>query len=249
MRILIVDDEAPARERLRRLCGEIPGCAVVAEAADGRTAIRRVGEHDPDVVLMDIRMPGMDGLEAARHLALLPAPPAVIFVTAYGDHALAAFEAQAVDYLLKPIRRERLAAALARAQRPTRAQTTALAAAAAPARTHLAARVRGDLVLVPVAEVRLLRADHKYTEVVHPGGTLLLEESLKSLERELGEAFLRVHRAALVGIAHVRALHAGPGGLHLRLDGLEEPVPVSRRHAAAVRRRLKALTAGRQAQQ
>lgn len=245
MRVLIADDETLARARLRELAKGIAGCEAVGEAANGREALEQVQRLQPDVVLLDIRMPEMDGLEAAGHLAELERPPAVIFTTAYGDHALAAFEAQAVDYLLKPIRRERLAAALERARRPTQAQLSALDAGVARgrARTHLSARMRGSLQLVPISEVLYFQADQKYVTVRHDGGSLLLEEPLKALETEFGDRFLRIHRNALVAVERVAGLETDAAGrARVRLCGsAEERLEVSRRHLPAVRRRLKGL--------
>lgn len=240
MRIAIVDDEALARERLAALLVELGGHEVVAQAANGVEALAVAQALAPEVMLLDIRMPRMDGLEAARHLACLPAPPAVVFTTAYGEHALAAFDAQAVDYLLKPVRRERLAQALARAAALRPAALERLAEALASARTVLSAVQRGRLVFAPVPEVRALVADHKYVTVHWPGGELLLDESLKNLEQEFGERFLRVHRNALVAPAHVAALERDDqGDWQLRLRGLPLTVRVSRRLLADVRRRLR----------
>ena len=142
LRVLIVDDEPPARERLRSLLAEIADTSVIGEAANGHEALAATHELNPDVVLLDVRMPGMDGLEAARHLTVLEEPPAVIFTTAYEQYAVQAFDAHAVGYLLKPVRKEQLAAALTRAGRLTRAQLQNLAAGAETRRTHIAARSR-----------------------------------------------------------------------------------------------------------
>ena len=243
LRVLIVDDEAPARARLAAMVGDLEDGDVIGEAANGQDALRMIEQCAPEVVLLDIRMPGMDGIEVARHLAALPEPPAVIFTTAYDSHALAAIQASAVDYLLKPIRRTRLAEALARSRNLTRAQRTTLAAQVVAAdirsgaRTHVSATLHGDLRLLPVEEVCYFRADHKYVVARHAGGELLLEDSLVTLEQEFGDRFLRVHRNALVAIAHVRAMERDAGGHHLvRLLGIEEGVEVSRRLAASVRR-------------
>ncbi|KAA3629241.1 MAG: DNA-binding response regulator [Proteobacteria bacterium] len=244
MKLLIVDDESLARSRLRGLVEQLEGWEVVGEAANGRDALGMIESERPDIVLLDIRMPGMDGLEAARHMAQLEEPPAVIFTTAYGDHALAAFEAQAVDYLLKPIRRERLAQALGRAQRPTRAVLASLHSEAVEerARTHLCARYRGALELVPVADVIYFQADQKYVTVRHAGGSVLIEESLKSLEEEFGERFLRIHRNALVAEAHMGGLESESGGhAVIAFRGIADKLEVSRRHLPAVRRRLRDL--------
>ena len=189
------------------------------------------------MVLLDIRMPGMDGLEAARHLAALDTPPAVIFTTAYGEHALEAFDLHAVDYLLKPIRGERLAAALDGCARFNRAQLSALAEAeGGAARSHLCARRHGDLVMVPIDEVIFFQADQKYVRVVYDnGGELLLEESLKMLQDEFGERFVRIHRNALVARRALRALVHEGGGLKVEVAGSDERLEVSRRHAATLR--------------
>ena len=236
MRILIVNDEAPARSRLRGLIQDLDAGEVVAEAGNGREALELTRRHQPHVLLLDIRMPGMDGIEAAGHLARLEAPPAVIFTTAYDEHALQAFQTGAVAYLLKPIRQEKLAQALHSAQRLNRVQLEALHASA-DARTHISARVHGDIHLVPVAEVRYFLAEHKYVTVGYPGGTVLIEESLKTLEQEFAGDFLRVHRNALVASAHVEALQRTRSGRHcLRLRDVEQTLEVSRRHLAAIRK-------------
>lgn len=239
MRVLIVDDEPPARDRLRRLLEELPDTECAGEAGTGEQALELARQAKPDVVLLDIRMPGMGGLEAARHLAALPEPPAIIFTTAYEQHALEAFDAQASGYLLKPIRRERLAAALERAQRPSRAQLTRISEAA-EARTHITARVRDQLKLIPVADVLFFYAEQKYTTVRHLGGEDLIEDSLRALEEEFARQFVRVHRSALVAVAHIEALERALDGaclVRLRHGGGE--LPVSRRLAGEVARRLR----------
>jgi two-component system response regulator AlgR len=243
MKILIVDDEPLARARLRELVEELQAGEVAGEATNGADALRLAESTSADLLLLDIRMPGMDGIEAARHLAGLDRPPAVVFTTAYDDQAMAAIEANAVAYLLKPIRRERLAVALARAQRLTRAHLAGLdevAGGGRRPRTHLSATVHGDLQLVSVEDVRYLRAEHKYVTARHPGGELLIEDTLAALEVEFPERFLRVHRNALVAVAHLRVLERdAEGHQRLRFDGLEEAVEVSRRLASQVRRALK----------
>ena len=246
MKILVVDDEPLARARLKALLAEIGVGDLVGEAGNGGDALAAVAALGAEVVLLDIRMPGMDGLETARHLAGMPSPPAVIFTTAYDTHALAAFEASAVDYLLKPIRRERLEAALGKARGLTGVQLRALGGAVAAsgetgARTHVSASLHGNLKLVPVDEVRFFRAEHKYVTARHPSGELVLDESLGVLEAEFEDRFLRVHRNALVGLAHVRALERdGQGRPCVRLDGVDEWIEVSRRMLAKVRRVLRA---------
>lgn len=238
LQILIVDDEPPARARLRALIHDAELGEVVGEAGDGVQALGLIADLRPQLVLLDIRMPVMDGLEAARHLSATDEAPAVVFTTAYQEHALAAFDAGAIDYLLKPIRAARLAEAVGRARR--------LRADALPvsdrARTHLSATLNGALRLVPVAEVRVARAEHKYVTVVFPGGQLVLEESLSALEEEFSDHFLRVHRNALVAAQHVAGLERlDSGATAVLMDGVTEPVEVSRRLIGAVRRRLRGL--------
>jgi len=240
LKVLIVDDEPPARERLRSLLGEIPDVEVVGEAANAREALGAAHDLAPDVVLLDVRMPGMDGLQAARHLNVLEEPPAVIFTTAYDEYAVEAFEAQAVGYLLKPVRPEQLAAALARAGRLTRAQLQKLAAASEARRSHIAARRRDGVKLIPIEEVQYFLADQKYTTVRHVGGEDLIEDSLRLLESEFGPAFVRVHRNALVGVKHLERIERNPDGQYfVCLRGCEAPLPVSRRMAGELRERFR----------
>src|SRR5689334_10289801 len=186
LRVLIVDDEAPARDRLKSLIAEIGDHEVAGEATNGEEALKLAVDLSPDVVLLDVRMPGMDGIDAARHLNVLAEPPAVIFATAYDEYAVNAFDAQAVGYLLKPIRKEKLAAALLQAGRLTRPQLQKIAAS--ERRTHVAARHRDGLRLIPVEEVQFFLADQKYTTVRHLRGEDLIEDSLRTLEDELGSA-------------------------------------------------------------
>ena len=242
LRVLIADDEAPARERLRALLAEIGDAELVGEAADGDETLRLVDSRDPDIVLLDVRMPGMDGIEAARRIAENPAPPAVIFTTAFDEYALKAFDAQAAAYLLKPIRREKLAAALAAAGRLTRPQLAQAAAVArfAPQRTHIAVKVRDTTKLVPTADVRCFVADQKYVTVRHAGGDDLIEESLKSLEEDLGAQFVRIHRNALVNVAHMAAIERDADGqYYVRLRERDERLAVSRRMASELRERFR----------
>lgn len=236
MKLLIVDDEPLARQRLcRMLRARGPGDEI-REAADGVEALEQNARFEPDVVLLDIRMPGMDGIEAARHMAQAEHPPAIVFCTAYDEYAIAAFESRAVGYLLKPVQQEKLEAVLAAAAATTRYQLKALAEAAQQERRCLSSRSAGGTRLLAVAEVCALLADQKYVSAIHPGGSLLLDESLRELEEEFGARFLRVHRNALVARDKVRALHHAPGGEWvLELDGVDLRPVVSRRHLAEVR--------------
>lgn len=241
MKILVVDDEQPARERLCRLIGELHGYEVAGEAANGREAIELYRVLKPEIVLLDIRMPVMDGLESAQHLSTDETPPAVIFTTAYSDHALEAFNTHAVGYLLKPVRKENLAASLAAARRSTRAQLQAVndVIGKSKARTHLCVHIRGNLELIPVDEIYYFRAEDKYVVLHHRNGQSLIEDSLVKLEEEFGDRFMRVHRNALVAKTEVIGLEQSGGGTALKLKHCEQRLSVSRRHLPEVRHFLK----------
>lgn len=242
MRTLIVDDEPPARERLRHLLAELDEVAVVGEAANGREALELCARLDPDVVLLDIRMPGMDGIEAARHLNALSEPPAVIFTTAHDEYALEAFEAQAVGYLLKPVRREKLARAMRHASRIATPQLLRIAEQSqlGRRRAQICARLGEQLRLIAVEDVYYFSADQKYVTVRHRGGTDLIDEPLRELAAEFAPDFVRIHRNSLVAMRHVRAVERGPEGQYLvRFKECDETLPVSRRHAAVALRQFK----------
>ncbi len=240
MKILIVDDEPPARMRLRGMIERLPDCEVAGEAGNGREAVEFCRQAAPDVVLLDIRMPGMDGIEAAGHLARLDPPPAIVFTTAYDDYALDAFRTHAIDYLLKPVRLEQLAAALAAARRPNRAQLQALEHGSEDEPGHISARIHGNIRLIPVPEIRYFQAEHKYVTVGHPDGEVLIEDSLVHLEKRFGDRFLRIHRNALVARRYLQALEKQPDGrCHVRLAGTDKTLEVSRRHLPTVRRIMK----------
>ena len=245
MRVLIVDDEPMARARLRGLLAELalPGVELVGEATDGREAIARADALAADTVLMDIRMPALDGLEAARHLARFASPPAVIFCTAYDAHALAAFEARAVDYLLKPVRAERLRAALERAARLSDGERRR-AADSSPggSRSHLCARVRGNLRLIAIEEIAFLLAEDKYVLVHADGAEVLVDESLKSLEQEFAPHFVRIHRNCLIARDRLLALErSADATMHARLRGATRTLEISRRCVPALRELIKNL--------
>lgn len=245
MKVVIADDEPLARERLRGLLSDIQGIEIVADAADGHEALHACAEHRPDLVLLDIAMPGIDGLEAARHLAAFEPRPAVVFCTAYDAHALSAFEAEAIDYLVKPVRPERLAAAIERVRTfaAGRGQVAVTSGTTAnQRRTHLCARLRGSLRLIPLEEVHYLHAEEKYVIVHHARGEDLIEESLKSLEEEFGERFVRIHRNCLVARHEIMELKRSPDG-HVQaiLRHGREPLEVSRRCVSGLRETLKHL--------
>lgn len=243
LRALIVDDEPLARMRLRTLLQELhePPVEVTGEAADASGALALLQAQPCDLVLLDIRMPGRDGMQLAAALRALPQPPAVVFVTAHGSHALRAFELDAVDYLTKPVRRERLQAALQRVVQ--RRWPLASQAAALTEEPVLVAHDRGHLRRIPVAEVLLLKAEQKYVTLRTAEHSHLLDDSLTDLERRLGAGFIRIHRNALVAARAVRELrrHAEPGGEEVwsvRVAPIDEWLPVSRRQLAAVREAL-----------
>ena len=229
MKLVIADDEPLARERLRALLAEHADVEVLAEAENGLEALQACAQHQPDAVLLDIAMPGVDGLEAARHLAAFEPRPAVLFCTAYDVHALSAFEVAALDYLMKPIRSERLAAALERVRLYLAARGSEPARSSTP-RNHLCARLRGSLRLIPIEDVHYLQADRKYVVVHHAHGEDLIEESLKSLEDEFGERFVRIHRNCLVARHELVELRrSGDGRVHAHLRHAGAPLEVSRR--------------------
>lgn len=241
--VFLADDEAPARERLKELLGDIAAAVptrVVGEAANGLEALERAAASGAQVVLLDIEMPGMGGIEVARHLAGLESAPSIVFVTAHDRHAVEAFELNALDYLLKPVRAERLAAALKKAASGPSPQRERLARAAAAAREYLSVIERNRIILVPVREIVFLRAEQKYVTLRTKSREHLIEEPLIALEREFAAQFVRIHRNCLVARAAIRGFERGGGEdeeSHWRvvLDGVEERLPVSRRQWPAVR--------------
>ncbi|MDR7135480.1 two-component system response regulator AlgR [Lysobacter niastensis] len=242
MKVVIADDEPLARERLRGLLSEVRGVEVVAEASDGQHVLHACAEHRPDLVLLDIAMPGIDGLETARHLSAFDPRPAVVFCTAYDAHALSAFEAQAIDYLVKPVRAERLVAAIERVRTFAAGRERNTAVPSGQRRTHLCARLRGSLRLIPLEDVHYLHAEEKYVIVHHARGEDLIEESLKSLEDEFGERFVRIHRNCLVARHEIVELKRGADGhVQALLRHGKLPLEVSRRCVAGLRDTLKHL--------
>jgi two-component system response regulator AlgR len=184
----------------------------------------------------------MDGLEAARHMAGMEEPPAVIFCTAYEEHAIEAFNVQAVGYLLKPVRKNDLGEVLAGAKRTNKAQLAALVAEEGNQRTHISARTRRGIELVPVNDVRFFQADQKYVTVRHGDGELLIDETLRELEDEFGEMFVRVHRNALVAVNYIEALDRDEEGHYqIRLRDVDDGIDISRRHVSAVRKFVRSL--------
>jgi two-component system response regulator AlgR len=237
--VLIVDDEPPARARLRQLLEDIGGWLVAGEAAHGREALELCERLDPDVVLLDIRMPGMDGIEVARHLTALEHPPAVIFTTAYSDYALQAFDAQAIGYVVKPVRRERLERALGQAARLTRRGMDALAATGAGRRSHICVRKARGLRLVPIGDIVCFQAEQKYVTLVLADGEEITDETLKDLETEFAGDFIRIHRNTLVALRCLDRIDTDEQGRSFAwLKERDTPLPISRRLVGEVRRRL-----------
>ncbi len=249
---MIVDDEPPARERLRELLREaspeVPN-EVVGEAANGPQALALLPERAADLALLDIHMPNMNGIELARHLLLLERPPAVIFVTAHDRYALQAFDVNALDYLLKPVRLSRLVAALRKAAAGPRPGEEQLAKADPGPRRYFSVAERGRVTLVPVNDVIFLKAELKYVTLRTREREFVVEEPLSQLEHELGDAFVRVHRNCLVARDLIRGFEqlsvpAQESELHwgVRLEGHADPIPVSRRQWSAVKNLLKGRT-------
>ena len=242
MRVMIVDDEPPARDRLRRLLDELEEWNLVGEAENGHEALAIFNEQRPDVILMDIRMPGMDGVEAARHLSTLDTPPAVIFTTAFDQYAIDAFEAQAIGYLMKPVRKERLERALQHAARLTNSQLSNLSSRdeQGSRRGHICVKRGEELRLISIDDILYFRADQKYVCVRHSAGEDLIDEALKSLATEFERDFVRIHRNALVSLKHLLAVEKASDGSYVALFEDAEKLPVSRRHVSALRKRIRA---------
>jgi len=243
LRVLIVDDESPARRRLRELLDDCAGAlplAVVGEAASGREAMDMLHTVTADLVLSDIHMPEMDGLELARHLLKLPQPPVVIFTTAYHEHALQAFDVSAIDYLMKPVRVQRLLGALQKVPRLKPLSAAKLDELPASTRRFLSVTERSRVVLVPVADIVYLKAELKYITIRTAQREYLLEESLTRLEEEFGPRFVRVHRNCLAARDFIRGFERcvgdeGDAHWEVVLQGVPETLPVSRRQQFVVR--------------
>ena len=245
MNILIADDEPLARLRLQHLINEIGmGMQVVAEAASGSEVLQRWAATQSDVILLDIRMPETDGLETARKLAEMALPPAVIFTTAFDEHAIQAFEANAVDYLLKPIRKDRLIQALIKAETfsQTKRNIHQQTLPKEDRRSHICVHQHNEIHLIPVKDIVFFQTDQKYVIVKLPDKEYLIDEPLKLLETEFAGLFFRVHRNALVSLRHIQELQKQPNGqLVFRLRGMNEKLKVSRRLTSKVRNCLKEM--------
>lgn len=237
MNVLIVDDEQLARQRLRKLLTASGEYQVVGEAETGEDALRKTQRSHPDVVLMDIRMPGMDGIEAASYINRMDKPPAIIFTTAYSEHALKAFEAHAIDYLLKPIKQSRLESALDAAKRMNKAQLSKLREdETGGARQKICVKSRGSLELIPIEDIIYFKAEQKYVTLRTADQEYLIEESLKLLEQEFSYQFIRIHRNALVANNMLRGLTKNNGGhVCIQFSEIDDLLEVSRRHLLLIR--------------
>lgn len=246
MDILIVDDEALARQRLLRMVEKIEGFCVIAEADNAEDALVAITQHDPDIVLLDIRMPGRDGLSLAQDIAELEDSPAVIFCTAFDQYALDAFGTNAVGYLLKPVKAEQLLQVLEKAQKLNKIQRVAAQKTTESKvenqRTHITAKTRRGVELIPLDDVRYFLADHKYVTVYHRLGEHLLDETLKELEEEFSARFVRVHRNSLVSVKHIEALERNAQGQYqVRLADTDLRPVISRRHVSDLKELLKMI--------
>ena len=246
MRILIVDDEQPARDRLSQLIRDSGQHEVVAEAGNGKQAIELAEELRPDVVLLDIRMPGVDGIETAHHLNTMESPPAVVFATAYDEYAIDAFDARAIGYVMKPVRRERLERALEQAARISGNALQQLSAdqKMQSQRQHVCTREHGQLRLIPITDIHYFNADQKYVTVHHSDGQSLIDDSLKQLEEEFAGRFVRIHRNSLVALKYIDRQEKTEDGKSIVVLRSGSPdggntLTISRRHLADVRRQLK----------
>ncbi|MGI9281872.1 MAG: LytR/AlgR family response regulator transcription factor [Endozoicomonas sp.] len=244
MNILITDDEPLARDRLRHLLGRLEGFqALEYDAGNGIEALELCRKYQPDIVLMDIRMPVMGGLEAAAHISKLERPPAVIFCTAYDTHAVEAFQVQAVGYLLKPVKIEDLQQALSGAAKVNRLQLASLRDDLNDdSRSHIAAKTLKGIELVPLDDIFYFMADSKYVTVYHKNGEVLIDDPLKDLESEFNSRFVRIHRNALVARKAIeRMTRDEQGHYFIQLSGVEEPLSVSRRHVPLMKKFMQSL--------
>jgi len=240
MQILLVDDEELARQRLKRMLQALEGCEVVGEAETGEEALDKIHQLDPELVVLDVRMPGMDGISLAKQLGELDDPPAVVFCTAYDEYALEAFDTLAQGYIVKPVEQEQLEVVIEKAKKVTKLQRQGLnLSSGSSTRRHLAAKSRKGMELIPFEEVLCFYADQKYVTVVHAGGETLIDDTLKDLEQEFSDQLLRIHRNALVCLDKVDGLEKNAEGqFQLRLKQSDYHPVVSRRHLAFVKEAL-----------
>jgi len=240
--VLIVDDEQLARMRLRRLIDDLDHYEVIGEAVNGQEAIDMTKSLRPDLILLDVRMPGVDGMQAAQEISQLEPAPAILFCTAYDQYALEAFDRHALGYLLKPVKRSALEDAMERATRLNKAQLTVMEQEEQGGSKHIAAKTHRGVELIPIENIRFFMADQKYVTVHHTEGETLIDETLKELEERLGHNFVRVHRNALVQVSSIAGLERDSDGQAcLRLHDIDEKPMVSRRHVSEIKALLTTL--------
>lgn len=245
MRIVVCDDEPLARERLVRIVQE-SGHQVVAQATTGAEAIVAVKTQQPDIILLDIRMPEMDGVRCAQALNELEHPPAIIFVTAYDHYAIAALKANAIGYLLKPANKDELLEALNKAKNLNTAQLNEIRKledpTARPIRERIAARTHRGVELIKLTDIYYFTADQKYVKVRHKDGIVLIDETLKELEQEFEDRLFRVHRNAIINLSFLDYLETLDAGQYqVRFKGIDETLAVSRRHLPALRDKIQSM--------
>ena len=239
MKILIVDDEQLARERIHRQLQELNSDYEIIEAENGIVALEQTEKYSPDIILLDIRMPGMDGIETANKLSQLDTPPAIIFTTAYDEYALDAFDSHAIAYLLKPVRKEKLEKALRSAKQLNRVQLKSIQYEEETKlqQQYLSVRIHSGIRKINLSDIYYFQAEQKYVSVKYSDGEVLIEEPLKSLESRFNETFIRIHRNALISKQQLKAIRKDQQGRYLtELKDIEDKIEVSRRHVAAVRK-------------
>ncbi len=236
MKILIVDDEPLAQQRLKQLILNFEFVDSIRLANNGLQAIEACQKNKPDVVLMDIRMPGIDGLEAAQHISKIEEAPAIIFTTAYDEYALEAFNVHAVDYLLKPVREKDLKTALEKACSLNQAQISAVKSQQS-GRKNITAKISGNIQLVPIENIIYFQAELKYVTVKHINGETIIEDTLKELQNEFAENFVRIHRNAIVAKKFITGVHRdAKGHSFVVLQNDEKHLEISRRHLSEVKK-------------
>ncbi len=242
MDIVIVDDEPLARQRLQKMVTEL-NYNVVAEAANSEQALQAIADHDPSILLLDIEMPGENGLQLAKKISALDAPPAIVFTTAYDQYALDAFETLATGYLLKPVQQAQLEKVLEKAKTLNKLQLESLDTEDAPKqREHIASKGHRGVELISLEDIRYFMADQKYVMVVSTHGRVLIDETLKDLEEEFSKNFVRVHRNSLISVQHIQGLDRDQQGhYHVRLADIEDKPIVSRRYSSKIKSLLKTL--------
>jgi len=241
MKLLVVDDEPLAQQRLKQLLSELELTESIVLANNGLQAIEACQLQKPDVILMDIRMPGMDGLEAAQHISQIDEPPAIIFTTAYDEYALEAFKVNAVGYLLKPVREQHLKEALDKACSLNHAQLNAVKSQH-EGRTNITAKISGNIKLVPVKDIVYFQAELKYVTVKYLNGETIIEDTLKELQAEFSESFVRIHRNAIVAKKFITGIHRdNQGHSYVVLGEDDKKLEISRRHLSEVKKLINQL--------